>query len=263
MTELIVTTSRKARANLIQQAQAWAHRLRVTYLPRDDLSLRRLAEEAGVAGALVVTPQRVVYREPSSGLEYFFHPNLARLRIHNLKTGRGDPMVTAMALAEGDWVLDCTLGRGTDAIIAAWVVSESGEVVGVEKVPVIAQLTIHGLQTYEEHSAELKTAMRRVKALEADYEDFLPQQAGESFDVVYFDPIFDQPVDTSAAIRPLRHLAADEPVTQAALVEARRVARRRVVVKQRRDTPLWAQVLPDEVISGGKSRIEYGIFAAD
>ncbi len=261
---LVVTTSRKATPELVACAQQWAERLQAAYVPRAGHSLRELASLAGARGVLVVAEgDNVVYHEPTEGVEYFFHPNLARLRIHNIKTGRGDPMVTAMQLGAGDRVLDCTLGRGTDAIIASWAVGESGRVVGVEVVPLLAQLTIHGLRTYPEPSAEVRAAMRRVCALQADHNDFLQRQADNSFDIVYFDPIFDRPVDTAATMRPLRHLAAPGAVTRQALAQALRVAARRVVIKQRRDSPLWRQLPPDAVIAGHNSRIEYGLFNAD
>ena len=38
----------------------------------------------------------------------------------------------------------------------------------------------------------------------ADYEDFLREQADDSFDAVYFDPMFRHPFTESAGIHPLR-----------------------------------------------------------
>jgi 16S rRNA (guanine1516-N2)-methyltransferase len=262
MSRVIVTTSRDGGYELTERARLWGQRLGAPFVARNDRSLEETVREAGAIGAVVVAAERIFYREPQADLEFFFHPHLARMRLHNILIGHLDPLVMALALQPGDRALDCTLGRGIDAIVIASVVGEGGEVVGLEKVPVLALLAAHGLESYAEATTAVRVAMRRVRVTQADYGDFLPQLPDASFDVVYFDPVFDQPVDTSATMRPLRHLAADDPVTADALAQARRVARRRVVIKQRRDTPLWTELPPDDVIRGRKSRIEYGVFVA-
>lgn len=42
-------------------------------------------------------------------------------------------MLRAAGLSEGDTFLDCTLGLGSDAIIASMAVGETGSVIGIEK----------------------------------------------------------------------------------------------------------------------------------
>ncbi len=263
MADLVVTTSRKVDAGRWAQAQDWAVWLEAALVPRSDRSLDDLTQEYTVTGVLVVGDDRVTYYEPARNLQYFFHPGMARRRLRNIESGRGDPMITAMQLRPGDTVLDGTLGRGTDATVASHVVGPAGRVVGLEKVPLLAWLTIEGLQHYEIKDAATREAMRRVEAYCADYTEFLPTQAEGSFDVVYFDPVFDQPLEGSSGMIPLRQIASDEPVTPKAIGQARRVARRCVVIKQRVGTALWEE-LPFEFafVSGGKSRIEYGAVEA-
>ncbi len=261
MSSLVVTTSRNPDAQARGQAQNWAQRLDCRDVPRRQRSLAALVADEQVSGVLVVAgKQQPVYYEPARSLEYFFHPNMAKVRIHNLKTDRGDPMITAMKLGRGDSVLDCTLGRGSDAIVASWVVEEPGKVVGVEQMPVLAELSAHGLATYEISPHDIAAAMRRIEVHHADYQDFLRESSHRSFDVVYFDPIFDQPIEASRAMAPLRAIANDRPVAIGALEQARRVATRAVVIKQRRGSDYW-QTLPfeAEIVAGGSSRIEYGV----
>ncbi|HEY3396755.1 MAG TPA: class I SAM-dependent methyltransferase [Armatimonadota bacterium] len=258
-----MTTSRKVGTAHHAEARLWAERLQTEVVPRADLSLPALLASAGATGVLVVGGDRVTYHEPRRELVYFFHPGMARRRLRNYTAGRGDPMLTAMRLQAGDTVLDCTLGRGTDATLAAHVAGPTGRVVGLEKMPVLAWMTIDGLQHYEIDDRLTREAMRRVEAHCADYAEALPRQETDSFEVVYFDPLFDQPVAGASGMVPLRQLASDEPVTVAALEEARRVARRCVVIKQRVGTPLWAQLpFPLTLVSGGKSNIEYGVIVA-
>lgn len=255
---IIVTTSRRPTDGLRRQAEQWAERLGVPLVQRTG-SLEQLCLQYGAQGVLTVTGQRVTYHEPVSGLEYFFHPSMAKVRIHNLQAGRGDPMIAAMGLRTGDSVLDCTVGRACDATVAAHVTGPKGAVVGLEKVPLIAQLTIHGLATYEDSSAGLTALLRRIQVMEGDYMQYLPRCEDAGFDVVYFDPVFHEPLEKSQAMAPLRELADKQPVTEQALQQALRICRRRVVIKQRYDTPLWEQLGITRVVRGGSSRIEYGI----
>jgi len=255
---VIVTTSHRATPELIARAETWAQRLDAPLVPRDD-SLPKLAARYSATGFLVVGPERVTYHEPATGLEYFFHPGMAKVRLHNCKRGHEDPMLQAMDLQPGEHVLDCTLGRAADAVIAAWKAGPEGRILGLEKARILAELTIDGLEHYVDPSRELTALLRRIEALWADYNDYLPTCAADSFDVVYFDPIFDQPLHKSQAMAPLRALADASPLSPDALSEAQRVARKRVVIKQRKGTILWQQLGIDKVLSSAASRIEYGI----
>jgi len=207
MSNLVVTTSHKAGSEQQDQARAWAARLAASFTLRRGRSIAKLAADEGATGVLVISDRLPVYYEPGHGLEYFFHPNMAKVRIHNLKAGRRDPMIEAMQLCEGDSVLDCTLGRGCDAIVASWVVGAAGKVTGVERVPILAALAEHGLANYEIQPADVAAAMRRIKVHQADYHNILADADSASFDIVYFDPIFDRPLDGSRAMDLLRALA--------------------------------------------------------
>jgi len=264
MSDLVVTTSHKASTKQWKRAQTWAERLATPLVRRGGRSIDTIAADEDVSGVLVISDRPPVYYEPSRQVEYFFHPNMARMRIHNLKTGRGDPMIEAMQLTCGDTVLDCTLGRGCDAIVASWVTGQPGKVVGVEQIPILAALTAHGLANYEIRPEDLAAAMRRIEVRQANYHAVLSETPSASFDVVYFDPIFDQPLDGSAAMDLLRALADQHSVDAVALREAQRVARRAVVMKQRRGSNYWKQLpFPFEIVAGGGSRIEYGVGPVD
>jgi len=254
----VVTTSRRGDPELTQRARRWAQRLGVPFVARADRGLSKLCCEVGAEAALTVTPVRVGLVIPAEGVEYFYHPSMARTRLRNLRDGKGDPMITAMALQPGDSVLDCTLGRASDAIVASWLVGEAGRVVGYEADPLIAALTMEGLAGYEIEGAGVQEAMRRIDARQGDCGEELPALADDSFDVVYFDPFFHETVEASQAMQPLRRLGVHRPIPAETLEEARRVACRRVVVKQRVGAP--ATHLPvAEILSGGSSSVQYVI----
>ena len=256
---LVVTTARKLTEASVAEAARWSQLLSAPVARRGGRSIEALCRDEQVSGVLVLGGDRPVYYEPAAGLEFFFHPNMAAVRVHTIQHGQPDHMIEAMQLAPGDAVLDCTMGRGADAILCAFVVGDSGRVLAIEKVPVIAHLTMEGLHTAEYGSRRLIAAMRRVHARRADYREFLPTCETATFDVVYFDPLFHEPVEQSESMASLRALAHRESVTSADVQAATRVARRRVVVKQRRGTPLWDELGITEVKGGKQSRVEYGV----
>jgi hypothetical protein len=259
MPDIIITTARADHPGLASRAACWAQWLGAPVVLRNDRNVERLCQDHQARGVVVVTAGRTTYYEPASGLEYFFHPNLASVRIHNLRVGLRDQMVQAMELQPGDEVLDCTMGRASDCILCASVVGETGRVVGVEKVPVVAYLTVEGLQVSEFVSPRFTALMRRVDARCADYNDFLPTCADRSFDVVYFDPPFDRPITESLSMADLRALAHKETIRAEAVYEALRVARRSVVIKQRRGTALWRALGVEDIRGGRSARVEYGV----
>lgn len=61
---------------------------------------------------------------------------------------------------------------------------------------------------------------------------YLKEQPDDSFDVVYFDPMFRIPVKKSSAMAPLRPLAYEKRLSAETVKEALRVAPR-VVIKER------------------------------
>jgi len=257
-----VTTSLKPDFSAGSQAAAWAERLRCRAVSRSGRSIASLCREEGVEGALVISSAKPpTFVSADGAIRYFFHPGMSLTRIRNLRKGMGDPMVTAMQLAEGDSVFDCTLGRAADAIVASYVVGATGRVLGVESTPLLAELTIEGLRTYEPPSEAVAAAMRAIDARCADHLDTLAQSADSSFDVVYFDPIFGEPVQASSAMQPLRPLADMRPLALEAVEEARRVASRSVIIKERPDAALWQELGVRHFVGGRKSSIAYGTIA--
>ncbi|MBE3588981.1 MAG: class I SAM-dependent methyltransferase [Thermoanaerobacteraceae bacterium] len=258
----VVTTSLKAGAALKERAVWFSRRLGVPLVPRHKLSLEAICAHYGVSGVLVVSAGRVSYF--SGGRELFFHPGMAVLRIKEIKAGKTDQMIKAMDLKRGDRLLDCTLGPGVDALVAAWVVGEEGRVVGVESSPVLAALVEHGLAGYGGRGSEdLDRARTRVEVVCADHLEYLRSIPRNSFDVVYFDPMFRCPLRLSSAMEPVRGVANPQPLRREALQEALRVARRRVVVKETRESGEFARLGIRNVQGGKYSPVAYGVLVKE
>jgi hypothetical protein len=256
---LIVTTALAAGREAKEQALAFAAELGAVFVPRGRLGLESLLAASEADGALVAGRRRVSFF--FSGREFSFHPGTAALRIKNLRSGKPDQMIQAMDLHAGDAVLDCTLGLGADAIVASFVAGPEGQVVGVEKIPVVALVVGYGLRHYSfKEDPDVEAAMRRIRVVAADHLDYLRRVPAESFDVVYFDPFFRVPVRGACQLQPLRLLGEKAPLAAEALQETLRVARRRVVVKVRRG-PGEPEYRFQRVVGGRHARVAYGVIA--
>lgn len=255
-----VTTSRRPTSVNIRRAKGYARALGVPFVPREGRSLVDTVQIGAkhhsdpLVGALVVGEELTVWT-PEGAL--FYHPGMALHRVAALRRGESDTMVEALRLRPGDEVLDCTAGLASDAVVSSHVVGPTGRVVALESVGVLALLLKVGLRCYPGQGPALTAAMRRVRVRHCEYTRYLSSCAPKSFDVVYFDPMFAQPVEESKDMAPLRPLADHSPLTETALRLACRVARRLVGVKDRRHGPLHTGCEWDDIGGGKKSRVVY------
>lgn len=256
----IVTTVRRGQrymeANRVLAART-AEMLGIPNVPRGNASLEELRTQYG-ADAVLVARRGLLTLVTAEG-ELFFHPGMAHLRIKNLLRGHGDHLAAALALAEGMRVLDCTLGTGADAIVESFAVGATGTVTALESNPLIAAVIGGGLARATGDNYEMHAAMRRITVHCTDALDYLRVQPEGSYDAVYFDPMFRRPLHESAGMNALRSLADMRALTDETVAEARRVARQRVVMKERRESGEFARLGFFEIMGGKYSRIAYGV----
>lgn len=93
-------------------------------------------------------------------------------------------------------------------------------------------LTSRGVASYKGKFPELNEDLCRIQVVHAEAGAFLKEQPADSFDVIYFDPMFRQPVRKSSEMTPLRPLAYSEPLSVLTVELALQVAPR-VVIKER------------------------------
>jgi hypothetical protein len=159
-----------------------------------------------------------------------FAEGLAALRIGRWARGdRNDALVRAADLRAGDTVLDCTLGLGQDAMVAARAVGPSGRVLGVEKSVALHALVSSGLQARRPDPEAC-----RVETLRGDCAQVLASLPPGAFDAVLFDPMFGRSQGAQPAFQMLRRHAEAAPLSPEVLRLGRRAARRVVVVKAAR-----------------------------
>lgn len=200
------------------------------FVPRERQTLNKLRQRYG-GEALLVVGQRDIRYYSEGRPPLFFHPSMAMIRLKRLLAGRVDTMLAAADIRPGDSVIDCTMGFASDAIIFAYAVGSTGRVVALESEPLPYLLAVHGLAAYDTGLLALRDAMRLVQPVNEDHLRYLRRQPDRSADVVYFDPMFRSP-RSSASIEPLREMANSAALREEAVEEARRVARRCVLLKE-------------------------------
>ena len=159
--------------------------------------------------------------------------------------------------ASGEKSAGCYAGPGGGCRISAYAVSEAGTVVGLEASPLLYFAVSYGLKNYVAEDADLTAALRRIQPVQALAENYLAQCAPDSFDVVYFDPMFRHPVNGAKGMDALRPLSYEEALSAETLQLALKAAPR-VVIKERSEYIL-REYGCEEFIGGKYSRIKYGI----
>lgn len=224
---------------------------------------------------LRVTKHNLILEHQGGNL--FFHPSMALLRMINLKRGIKDRFLQATGLESGDIFLDATMGLASDTLIAAWAVGHEGKVIAIEASVLLHFLVSEGLASFRDlkpakirgtdKSAaweELAEAADRIETVCSDHYAFLRKLPDCSVDVIYFDPMFrDTLADSSPSIKPLQDLSVPKALNAETVKEACRVARRRVVLKERNGSGEF-QRLGFRLLDGGKySSVSFGVIDKD
>ena len=260
MLKAIATTGRREQKSSTESALDAANMLKIPFVERRDRSIEELAHFYEVDSLIVAKKNSLrllTLDERNEISEVFFHPSTAHLRIKMLRAGGVDRMIEAMGLTKGMRVLDCTLGLGADAIVSSFV--SRCEVTAIEINPLLAFVVERGLKTFDGDNQSVLEAMRRVQVIAGDHLEVLRAASARSFDVVYFDPMFRHPLERSSAFNVIRQAADHRPISEETIVEAKRVARRRVVLKENARSLEFARLGFETFVGGRYSPIKYGV----
>lgn len=234
----IVTTAGRTNEAYIEKAKLTASELSIPYVSRQKKSVQKMQQEQN-AHVLVVSKERLELYIYGSSSPFFFHPNSAAFRMKRLLNGEQDLFLEAVGLAKGDRFLDTTAGLCSDSLIAAFAVGDNGAVDACEKDQMIAYVVGQGLQSYVTEIAELQQSMRSIHLIHQDAVDYLKSIDSASYDVVYIDPMFEEVIEESSNFQTLREAGVHETLSDEWVEEAKRVARKRVVLKAHFRSPLF------------------------
>lgn len=255
---MIITTCYRPTDIQRQRCEQAKEALYGTVVERNKQSIATLMQKYG-ENVLVVSDKELAYYIEGFRHPLFFHPGSTMFRVKRFMKGGFDPFLNATDLQLGMSILDCTLGMGTDAVLAGFVVGAKGQVVGLEKNPLLAYIVQDGLQNFQyDLNPELQMAMRRVQLHIADYMDFLPKLAAQAYDVVYFDPMFQKPIEASNGIEALRQISYYDELIEPIIKEAKRVAKKRVVLKAHYESPLFEKY-GFQVLKRKTAQFHYGV----
>ncbi|MEK5504915.1 class I SAM-dependent methyltransferase [Paenibacillus sp. FSL P4-0113] len=259
--ELLVTTGDSPSAEVMERAKLLAAELGVLYAPRRGISVAKLIVAHRVRQALVLVQGGVRLISPEQP-PMVFHPSMGFIRAKRVLKGEPDPMLTAARIVPGDTVLDCTAGLGTDSLLFSIGTGCSGQVTAVESSFPVYALIKDGMRHYRSGNAEVDQAFSNIDVRFGHHLDYLRSLPDRSIDIIYFDPMFRDPLLDSSAIGPLRGLANPDALNEESIVHAKRIARKTIVLKEKRGSGEFAR-LGFRVEQRGTTKTVYGVIDID
>lgn len=263
----VVTTSHTPSAESIAASKRIAAEWGCRWVPREGKSIRKMLDSYGASPILLQADDQLKlymgldHELDPAGTEpapMFFHPSMSFVRVKRLLQGEGDALMECAAVQPGDTVLDCTAGLASDSIVFSFAVGSTGHVTAIESEPALHILVREGLANYKTHLPSFNEAMRRIEVKQGDHMQILEQLPDRSVDIVYFDPMFRSPIHDSSGLQPLRRLANHNPLSESTILQARRVARKRIVLKEHRDSGEFERLGFERWVRSG-TKIAYGV----
>lgn len=245
----------------MERAKLLAAELGVLYAPRRGISIAKLIAAHRVRQALVLVQGGVRLISPEQS-PMVFHPSMGFIRAKRVLKGEPDPMLTAARLVPGDTVLDCTAGLGTDSLLFSIGTGSSGQVTAVESSFPVYALIKDGMRHYRSGNAEVDQAFSNIDVRFGHHLDYLRSLPDRSIDIIYFDPMFRDPLLDSSAIGPLRGLANSDALNEESIIHAKRIARKTIVLKEKRGSGEFAR-LGFRVEQRGTTKTVYGVIDID
>ncbi|TNE87564.1 MAG: hypothetical protein EP330_17865 [Deltaproteobacteria bacterium] len=221
-----VTTAERPTPELLARAAHIAERCGLP-LRRRNGSMRRTA---GAAACYVVGKQREALWSPTASI--FVHEGMTLARAAD---GLDHPLVRAVApQGRASRIADGTLGLAQDALHLAMALD--AEVLAAELSPVVFSLCEEGLPRLA-HDSPVAEAAARITPRLGDSATVFAGEPDDSFDAVLVSPMFTQPDRAPVGYEAFRGAAVHEPLGEATVAEALRIAPR-LVIKARAGEPV-------------------------
>lgn len=255
----IVTTAQKGTPREVKAAQLAASLLNIPYIYRRRDPLSKLKSNYEGADILIISKEGPVLYTGEK-VSHKFHLSMAQLRIIAYDRGDTEHLLEAVGKEPIDSFLDCTAGLCSDSIVVSYGHPEIKRLVGLEGNPLLAYISNYGCRHFVHESQAVTEALRRIQLCAIRYEQFLKQAPTNSFDVVYFDPMFEVPIKESPQFLGLRGHIVESSLTYDMLEEAKRVGRKKVIVKERPFATIFKKWPPTYIKGGQYSKVAYGVY---
>jgi 16S rRNA (guanine1516-N2)-methyltransferase len=208
---------------------------------------------------LVISNEKIEIRAPDLGSPIFIdfeEGKNAHRRLYG--GGRGQPLAKAVGLKKGATpsVLDVTAGFGRDAFVLA---NLGCQVDMIERHPCIALLLDDALARAQRNPT-ISDIIARMSIYNADSADYLSSLDEARYpDVIYMDPMYPSREKSALVkkdMRLLHQLAGPDMDSEQLLTLARKVAKKRVVVKRPKSAPFIANAKPSTCIESKNTRYD-------
>ena len=254
----LISTSSKTNAYLIEQAKKVSQLLQMPYVPRKHQSVEDLLTTHNCAGTLLITKEGPSF-VTRKGVPHQFHLSMAHLRLLEIDRGNMDHLLRAMGYETVTSVLDCTAGLGADSAVISYGCPQLVRHTAIEGHPILGYITNHGFRHFQHKNPSVTEALRRIQLVICNYQAYLQQVEPNRYDVIYLDPMFENPVYESPQFQQWRGHLLESKVTPE-IVELALEKSKRLVIKERKASRLFKVIPPIEMVGGKYSSIAYGIY---
>ncbi|GLB57885.1 class I SAM-dependent methyltransferase [Cytobacillus sp. NCCP-133] len=254
---MIITTAGRTNQEMKDKARKIADDLDSEYIDRNKRAVNTL-HNLLKDDCIVVGKERLELFPLGESQPFFFHPNSAMFRIKRLLRGESDPFIQAAELEKGKSILDCTLGLGSDSIVASFTVGNEGLVTSLEGNKYLSCIVGKGLGQWESGLESMDLAMRRIQVKNTMSLPFLVSMPDDSHDIVYLDPMFEETILESDGIKALSRFAVYDDLSEEIINQAKRVAREKVVLKDHFRSPRFEEY-GFKVYTRKSSKFHFGV----
>ncbi len=251
-----ITTILKPDEKVIFFASLKSKEMNMPYFERSGL-LSLMSERYEIEGFLIYGRRLPVFWT-KEGI-YKFHLGTAVLRIKNLQEGNSDRLCSLLPDDCHD-LLDCTFGHGGDATVLSYYLKDKGKITSLEKSRVLYEIGKSGIEKFADKNETITEGLRKISLLHVDFREYLEKAENRSFDVIYFDTMFKHPVKREMNnVESFRHIAHYDELTKETLIEAMRVARKRIIIKERPFSKIFRSGLFTEIYNKKGQSTAYGV----
>lgn len=247
----IFTTSHKPAKQQVLKAQHLANEYSGKYISR-----RHVGKYVDEKGFYFVVEKDMSLSAKWKGGSFFYHPSISKIKMKTYtKTGH-DFLIESIHPSKEDVVLDLTMGLGSEALLIA---NFSKEVVGVEGAFPTYLVVKEGLKNYKYKENWMIDASKKIKIINNNYKTYIRTLKDNSIDIVYCDPMFENPNYKSSSLNPLRRFAVYDLLTQEDIDEMFRISKKRVVIKARDIDSIWNRIKVEKKMGSKRSGIIFGV----